>query len=160
MLSALGGTATRVVVNDRLDVALASGAAGVHLREVSVPVSRVRVVAPAGFLVGRSVHRPEDAASWDADYVVFGTVFPSRSKAADEAIAGLDGLQRALTGSRVPVLAIGGIGRAELGAVAKAGAAGVAAIDLFLPSGRGDDHPLDEIVSAVHAAFDSAGSVS
>src|SRR5262249_45429339 len=75
------GSRTRVVVNDRLDVAIACGAAGVHLRGDSFPVAEARRIAPRDFLIGRSVHTPEEAvAAADADYLVAGAVFPTASK--------------------------------------------------------------------------------
>jgi len=88
------GTATRLVVNDRLDVALACGADGVQLRGDSIPVAAARRLAPSGFLVGRSVHGVSEAiAAADADYLVAGTVFPSASKAAGTPLLGVEGLR-------------------------------------------------------------------
>src|SRR5207248_221489 len=88
------GSTTRVVVNDRLDVAIACGADGVHLRGDSMPARRVRAMAPDGFLIGRSVHGAEEAqlASEQADYLVAGTVFPTASKPGATSLLGLDGL--------------------------------------------------------------------
>src|SRR5438876_939062 len=81
-VAAARGSATRIVVNDRLDVALACGADGVHLRADSPPSSRVRAVVPRGFLVGRSVHAANEAVDVapDVDYLIAGTVFPTSSK--------------------------------------------------------------------------------
>jgi thiamine-phosphate pyrophosphorylase len=85
-VAAVHGTSARVIVNDRTDVALAAGAAGVHLRSDSIPPRRARAMAGDGFLVGRSVHDEAEAAAVDAeggcDYLIFGTVFPSSSKPA------------------------------------------------------------------------------
>jgi thiamine-phosphate pyrophosphorylase len=159
---AVAGDRTRVVVNDRLDVALASGAAGVHLREVSVPADRVRRTGPPGLLIGRSLHEVAEVASArSVDYVAFGTVFPTRSKPAGHETAGPAGLRAASAATSLPVLGIGGIGLENVRSVALAGAAGVAAVDLFLPP-SGDAAPgwLHEIVANVRAAFDSSGSVS
>src|SRR5688572_22717896 len=106
-----GPTATAVLVNDRLDVAHAAGAHGVHLRGDSAPAARVRATAPDGFLIGRSVHSAEEAAAVEAagglDYLIFGTVFPSGSKGTDHVAAGLDELKRTCAAVRLPVLAIG-----------------------------------------------------
>jgi thiamine-phosphate diphosphorylase len=143
-LAVVRKSSTRIIVNDRLDVALATGAPGVHLKERAVAVSRVRALAPPGFLVGESVHEPEQAADSLADYVLFGTVFPTRSKPPDWRIAGLTGLCQAAQ-SRVPVVAIGGIDRRRLVAVARTGAAGIAGVDLFLPTAPGLVAPLQEI---------------
>ena len=66
-VDAVRGTRTRVLVNDRLDVALAAGAHGVHLRGDSMPADRARRVAPAGFVIGRSVHAGGEAERVAAD---------------------------------------------------------------------------------------------
>ncbi len=136
---ALTGFATRLVVNDRLDVAIAAGAAGVHLRGDSMPAARVRAGAPAGFIVGRSVHSEDEAIEADessaCDYLLFGTVFPSSSKPADHRPAGLDALRRVCRRVSTPVLAIGGITVATARQVRDAGATGVAAIGLFRDAG-------------------------
>ena len=135
------GTSTRLVVNDRLDVALACGADGVHLRGDSIPVDAARRLAPAGFLIGRSVHGVDEAiAAAGADYLIAGTVFPSASKAAGTPLLGIEGLRAIVRAVDRPVLAIGGISDARIGEVAAAGAAGLAAIGLFMPS-----HPDAEV---------------
>ena len=135
LVRATRGTATRVLVNDRLDVALACGADGVHLRADSMGADAVRRIAPAGFLVTRSVHRPDEAASAGAvDYLVAGTVFPSLSKADGTRVLGLDGLAAIVRAARVPVLAIGGMTADRVEAVQQAGAAGIAGIGLFMES--------------------------
>ena len=151
---AVSGTRARVVVNERLDVALAGGAHGVHLRSDSMPSRRVRALAPPGFLVGRSVHRVDDAGLIDApgvlDYVIFGHVFESRSKPG-LAPAGLRLLEAVVAATTVPVLAVGGVSGARSAEVAATGAAGVAGIGLFM------DLPLPTVSSAVEelrAAFD------
>jgi thiamine-phosphate pyrophosphorylase len=133
-VDAVGGTTARVVVNDRFDVAVAAGAHGVHLRGDSFPASRIRACAPRRFLIGRSVHSVSDAvlAAEDGavDYLIFGTVFASRSK-ADRAAAGLGELSAVAHATRLPVLAIGGLTAAKIGDVMSAGAAGVAGISMF-----------------------------
>jgi thiamine-phosphate pyrophosphorylase len=141
-IDAVSGTAARVVVNDRLDVALAAGAAGVHLRGDSFAAARARSLASDGFLVGRSVHSDEEAAQVEAaggcDYLIFGTVFPSTHKPAGHRPAGLEALRRVCARVRIPVLAVGGI-TAENAALARAaGAAGVAGISLFQGHGQPD----------------------
>jgi len=126
-------TPTRVVVNDRLDVAIVSGAHGVHLRGDSIPTERARSMAPAGFLIGRSVHGTDEAvlATRGADYVMAGTVFPTASKPGLGQHLGLGGLSAIARAVHVPVLAIGGVSMERIEAVAATGAAGVAAIGLF-----------------------------
>jgi thiamine-phosphate diphosphorylase len=131
---AVHGTQSRIIVNDRLDVALGANAHGVHLRGDSVPARRMREVTPPGFLVGRSVHDLAHAvaATEDGglDYLIFGTVFPSSSKPGHVA-AGLEALDRVSAATSLPVLAVGGITAESVAAVSDAGAAGFAAISLF-----------------------------
>src|SRR5258707_4357490 len=86
------GSRTRVVVNDRLDVALACGADGVHLRADSMSPAVIRRMTPDGFLVGRSVHGAEEAAAAaGVDYVIAGSVWPTASKPAGHQLLGLSG---------------------------------------------------------------------
>lgn len=128
------GSRTRVVVNDRVDVALAAEADGVHLRSDGLHAAIVRRIAPAGFLIGRSVHAATEAVteSEGADYLVAGTVWPTPSKAAEGPLLGLDGLTHILRAVDIPVLAIGGVSLVRLSQVAQTGAAGAAAIGLFM----------------------------
>jgi thiamine-phosphate pyrophosphorylase len=127
------GSGTRVVVNDRLDVALACGADGVHLRHDSIRAETVRTIAPAGFLVGRSVNGLAEAeGAGPVDYLIAGPVFPTPSKPAATRMLGLDGLAEVVQAVAVPVLAIGGITRERLDEVAATGAAGAAGIGLFI----------------------------
>ena len=142
---------TRVVVNDRLDVAVACGADGVHLRGDSVAASRVRTIAPAGFLIGQSVHSLDEAvaAAPHVDYIVAGTVFPTPSKPGRTELLGLTGLSAIARGVSVPVLAIGGIDLDRVKEAFAAGAAGIAAITLF----TGRDRPITDVVRALRAQF-------
>jgi len=150
----------RVVVNDRLDVALASGADGVHLKSASIPVAEALRLAPPGWLIGRSVHAVaeiERGVAAGAHYLIFGSVFPTHSKPAGWETTGLAGLAAAVrAASPVPVLGIGGIGLAQARGVAGTGAAGLAAIDAFLPpqSTRIAD-TVQEVVRRMRMAFDS-----
>lgn len=133
VLAAVRGSRTRVVVNDRLDVALACGAHGVHLRADSMPAGAVRLMAPSGFLVGRSVHSVAEAigARRGVDYLFAGTVFPTSSKPAATRWIGIEGLRAIVQAADVPVLAIGGITGRRLDELAATGARGVAGIGLF-----------------------------
>lgn len=153
VLAAVAGTGTRVLVNERTDIALAAGAHGVHLRGDSVRAARVREIVPQGFFVGRSVHTVDEAVEADrervVDYLVFGTVFPSESKPAGHGVAGLSGLARVCSAVRTPVLAIGGITPERAADVARAGASGVAAIGLF----SGTD--IARTVREIKRAFDT-----
>jgi thiamine-phosphate diphosphorylase len=151
---AAAGKASRVVVNERVDIALAGGAAGVHLRGDSLAGRRVRELASPGFLVGRSVHTMDEAVRADDegayDYLIFGTVFPSATKPAGHVVAGIDALAAVCRRVSLPVLAIGGVTLDRAAEVAAAGAAGVAALGLFEQSGpelagivRGLKRPFD-----------------
>jgi thiamine-phosphate pyrophosphorylase len=130
---------TRILVNDRLDVALSEGAGGVHLGENSLPLPEAKrlVKAPAlsqHFLIGVSCHSLEaarSAASGGADYLFFGPIFATPSKAAFGAPQGLERLAEVCRAVSIPVLAIGGITLANASACLAAGASGIAAIRLF-----------------------------
>lgn len=133
-VDAVRGSGARVLVNDRLDVALAAGAHGVHLRADSMPARTVRTLCPPGFLIGRSVHARDEAidvaAAGGLDYLLFGTVFPTASKPGREA-TGAPALAEVVAAASIPVLAVGGVSTDNVGDVAAAGAAGFAAIGMF-----------------------------
>jgi thiamine-phosphate pyrophosphorylase len=162
IVEAVHGTNAKVVVNDRVDIALAAGAAGVHLRGDSIAAGRVRAIVPPsfpGFLVGRSVHAVAEAASaGDVDYLVAGTVYSTKSKPAASTLLGTAGLGAICAVSTAPVLAIGGVTADKLGELAAAGSAGVAAIGLFsdvwIANRAGDAAgALNRIVADVRRAF-------
>jgi len=133
------GSKTRVIVNDRLDVALAAGAAGVHLRGDSVPASvAVRWLsetgAPANFLVGVSCHSREDATKAEAagaNYIFFGPVFDTPAKRKFGAPQGIAKLADVCRSVQIPVIAIGGIDKSNAAECLHAGAAGIAAIRML-----------------------------
>jgi thiamine-phosphate diphosphorylase len=153
---AVQGTAARVLVNDRIDVAMAAGASGVHLRTHSVPPLRARALLPRPGLLGQSVHGVDDPERVHArealDYLVFGTVFTSASKPGREP-AGIDALVRVVAGTPLPVLAIGGVTLARLPELASSGAAGFAAISLFRDIPR---EQLPETLARVRDAWSRA----
>ncbi|ADU51955.1 thiamine-phosphate diphosphorylase [Thermaerobacter marianensis DSM 12885] len=123
-----------LLINDRLDVALAAGCHGVHLAKKSLPVKEARRLVPANLLVGVSVHSVEEAvaaAADGADYVTFGSVFPTRSHPGRPA-AGVDLLAQVVHAVNIPVLAIGGITPDNVDAVLATGVAGVAVISSIL----------------------------
>jgi thiamine-phosphate pyrophosphorylase len=130
---------TRILVNDRLDVALAMHADGVHLGEKSVPSQEARRLVNSlhrekDFLIGVSCHSFEAAKAAEqggADYLFFGPVFATPSKAAYGAPQGLDRLTEVCRAVGLPVLAIGGITLENCAACLSAGASGIAAIRLF-----------------------------
>ena len=143
IVASTAGSGALVLVNDRADIAIASGAAGVHLRGDSAPASRIRAgfaaaaaKARAGFLIGRSVHSLADVdaaiADGGCDYLMFGTVFASAGKPDGHPVAGLDGLAAACARAPLPVIAIGGVTADRIDAVRRSGAAGFAAVDLFM----------------------------
>jgi thiamine-phosphate pyrophosphorylase len=138
-------TGTRILVNDRLDVSLAAGAAGVHLGELSLPVEAVaewrRFAGRAEFRIGVSCHSLEAARAAEragADYIFFGPIFATPSKAAFGPPQGIERLSDVCRSVRIPVLAIGGVTVENAHSCFTAGAAGVAAIRLFQES---DDIP-------------------
>ncbi len=133
-LDLASGTATRVVVNDRLDVALALGAAGVHLGRQSLPAQAVRACVPESFLIGVSCHSMEEGLEAEcagADYIVFGPVFETPSKLPYGPPLGLDKLQEVAARVKIPVLALGGIKVERVKPCLAAGATGIAGISLF-----------------------------
>ncbi len=128
-----GGSATRILVNDRLDVALAAGADGVHLGTESVPVGEIREQYP-DLLIGASTHNLEEigrAAREGASFAVFGPVFETASKPGYGPPVGLDALREAVKAVKIPVLALGGVTLENAKSCLDAGAAGIAAISLF-----------------------------
>ena len=125
---------SRILVNTRVDVALAAGAAGAHLPAGSPAPSAWRAIAPPGFLIGVSCHTLGEvraAEAQGADYAVFGPVFAPRSKAAGLEPRGVEGLAQAVRAVSIPVLALGGITAANAEDCVRAGAAGIAAISLY-----------------------------
>lgn len=121
--------AVPVIVNDRADVAIAAGAAGVHLGADDIPVSAARTIAPKGFLIGASVGcDAEVELSRGADYVGVGPVFATDSKNDAGDPIGLVEFARLSAATGLPTLGIGGITAANARSVIEAGAAGIAVI--------------------------------
>lgn len=130
----VGALPVPVLVNDRVDVALAAGAAGAHLGQDDPPLGALRGRVPPGFLLGTSVGSRAEAAralGWDADYWSVGPCFATAHKADAGSPLGPDGFATLarLAPSGVPVLGIGGITAHNAAAIVAAGASGVAVID-------------------------------
>lgn len=129
----------QVIVNDRIDVALAAGAAGVHLSSASIPAAEVvdwlrAGNAPVTFTVGVSCHSLDEAVATEkagASYVFFGPVYETPSKLSFGAPQGVEKLAEACRSVHIPVLAIGGMTEANAPACFRAGASGIAAIRMF-----------------------------
>ncbi len=122
--------AGRLFVNDRADVAIACGAAGVHLPSNRPAASEYRKITPPGFLISVACHSPEDverAAGDGADFAILAPIFATPGKGAP---IGVRAIERS-TGAGIPVIALGGITRENARECRDAGASGVAAIRLF-----------------------------
>jgi thiamine-phosphate pyrophosphorylase len=123
----------RVLVSARLDVALASGAAGVHLPSDGLPIAAVRRAAPPAYVVSRSTHSREEverAYREGASFVVFGPIFPTPSKPGHPGL-GLGALEDVVSSAPIPVYALGGVTPERISPIADAGAFGIAGISLF-----------------------------
>ncbi len=126
-----GACNARVFVNDRVDVCLASGSAGVHLPASGLPASVARRLVGADRLIGRSAHSADEAARAEregADFIVLGPIFDTPSKRAFGPPIGLRELERARMRCRVPLFGIGGITRDRVRDVVAAGGRGVAVV--------------------------------
>jgi thiamine-phosphate pyrophosphorylase len=163
-VAATKGTSTKVLVNDRADVAIAAGAGGVHLRSDSMAASAARSLVGDEAVIGQSVHAADEAWAVSraraVDYLIFGTLYASASKNAAHPVATLEELSAACRVG-IPVLAIGGITVARAAEVARAGAAGIAGIGLFVPpEGASPDRHLQAITAQLRRAFDTYEAVS
>ncbi len=140
----------QLFVSDRLDVALAADADGVHLGERSLPVAAARRVLPAGMKLGLSVHNLDEAGQAEehgVDHVFVGPVYETRSHPGDAPI-GLDAYREAVLRAKIGICAIGGINAENVKSIAAAGGPGAAAISAFYQA----DDPA-ETARAFRAAF-------
>jgi len=152
------GTAARVLVNDRIDVAIAAKASGVHLKEASILPDRVRAIAPPGFIISCSVHSIAAlAARKSADLLIAGTVLPTASKATVDYL-NKDGLEAIVeVAAPQPVIGIGGLDIPSMPLMAASRAAGMAAVGAFVPRAVDDiTEFVQKRVNDIRLAFDSA----
>jgi thiamine-phosphate pyrophosphorylase len=146
----------KVIVNDRLDVALAAGAAGVHLGHASAPVREVvrwcrAGNAPADFLVGVSCHSlagAQEAESAGASYTYFGPIYETPSKIPFGKPHGVEELAQVANAVSIPVIAIGGVNVSTTAECIRAGAAGIAAIRMIQDAA--DPTALKNAIEAIH----------
>jgi len=132
---------TRVLVNDRADVAIATYADGVHLRDGSIGPERIRGITPRRLFISVACHGIPDvaaAARSGADLALLAPIFPPISKVATRPPLGLEALREAAGRVKIPVIALGGITQGNAGACIEAGAAGVGGISLFSPRAKRD----------------------
>jgi thiamine-phosphate pyrophosphorylase len=132
LIHAAGG---RIFVNDRCDVALAVGADGVHLGQEDLPLGEARALLGPGMLIGISTHnlaQALEAEALGANYIGFGPIFPTRSKAHPDLVVGIEGLREVRSRVRLPIVAIGGITAANISAVVHAGSEAPAVLSAVL----------------------------
>lgn len=140
----------RLIVNDRVDIALAAGADGVHLGQDDLPPEEARGLLGPNAIIGISTHNIEqalDAAKKPVNYIAVGPIFPSQTKSDIEEPIGFDGIRelKKLTGS-IPLVAIGGINADSVASVIKAGASSAAVISAILCSGNPIDTTISELM--------------
>ena len=131
----MGSSTSQLLINDRIDVALALEGVGVHLRSNSLPLSVARRMLGAQRLLGSSVHSVEEgllAESQGADYLVLGPIYETPSKQMFGPPLGIHTLEKACTLVRIPIIGIGGVTAARAGEMRRAGAFGVAVITAIL----------------------------
>ncbi len=142
------GSGTKILINDRLDVALAAKLDGVHLGQNSIPASEIRRAFGGNFIIGVSTHSIEEARraiEGDANYLTYGPIFFTPSKGTYGLPVGVESLRGITKLSGIPVLALGGIDKTNYSQCLKQGAAGIAAIRLF----QNLQESLPEIVSEI-----------
>lgn len=129
--AALAGTPARLIINDRPDIALAAGAAGIHVGQDDLPVEAARALVGPDVIIGLTISTLEDLAGvpWDLiDYIGVGPVFSPGVKQNAKPVIGLPGLSAVARQARVPVIAIGGVAIGNVASCLDAGAQGVAVV--------------------------------
>ncbi len=137
ILAITRGTSTRFVVNDRADIAAICGADGVHLGQDDIPIEEARKLLNSEQFVGLSTHsiaQAHDAIARGADYIGFGPIYPTPTKAVPDPTVGVELLREVVAFSPVPVVAIGGIDLETLPAVKAAGARNYCAVRYLMQS--------------------------
>lgn len=135
MASLVHASRARFIVNDRLDIALAAGADGVHLGQYDLPVAAARSLSPPSFIIGASVGSVEEALAAErdgADYIALSPVFSTPTKDDAGPGHGLEVLREIKAAVKLPVIAIGGVNAGNVTEVVAAGADGVAVISAVL----------------------------
>ena len=148
-----------LIVNDRVDVALAAGADGVHAGPDDLPVAELRRAAPPPFLVGCSTDDPEAARAAEAagaDYIGCGAVWATTSKDVQGEAIGVARLAEVVRAVRIPVVGIGGITMERVAEVARSGAAGVAVIGAVMSAGDPEQAARD-LLTTFEAAKSALG---
>ena len=138
-LRRIAGPRAGLIMNDRADLCLAADFDGVHVCQDDLPAASVRWILGNKLWLGVSTHRPEqlrEADQSDADYLAIGPVFATTSKVNPDPVVGLDGVRAARALTRKPLVAIGGITRANARSVIEAGADSVAVISNLLSDPR------------------------
>ncbi|TCK06532.1 thiamine phosphate synthase [Phorcysia thermohydrogeniphila] len=132
------------IVNDRLDLALAVGADGVHVGQDDLPVKAIRAIAPSSFVVGLSTHNLEQVKKANseglADYIGFGPVYPTTTKENPDPVTGVGALCEAVKESKLPVVAIGGINPNNIAPVLKCKPAGIAVVRAAFEEGDPEEN--------------------
>lgn len=144
--SITAGTNTLLVINDRVDLALAAGADVLHLGQDDLPIEEARKIAGDRLMIGLSTHSIEqvrEALTHKPDYIGFGPVYPTNAKARPDAPVGVDMLKEVLSFADVPVVAIGGIFPENLDEVVAAGAKNVALVRHFMQTTETEQRIVD-----------------
>jgi len=141
-----------LIINDRVDIALALQADGVHLGQNDLPPAAAREILGERAVIGFSTHNVEqaiEAARLPVDYIAIGPIYPTASKENPDPVIGLEGLRRARRAiGRIPLVAIGGIRLENMSEVFEAGADAVAVISLLLADPKGIEERTREILAS------------
>lgn len=143
------GGKTRILVNDRLDIAASAGADGVHLGGHSLPAAEISRHLPASMIMAVSCHNQDEvnaAVEARAEMITYSPVFKPRSKEHTGSTTGIETLASLVKSLQLPVFALGGISMQNMAGIADSGAAGIAAISLFF-----SDSTWQEAIETIHS---------